>query len=137
MTKPKEIELTPAAGSGLGRQLAADLLARPDCVKLLADAFMDGLTATAKYWNKELKMWVPEPDYKTRLAAAQAIISNIEGEPIKRVQVHQITTEPSAKDAKAIERLTASPALQGALQRQLDRARRNTPAGVDTVDLDQ
>ncbi len=125
--------LAPGAGSGLGRKLAEELEKRPRFIEALADAYMDGLKATVSRWNVELKAFEDIPDAKTRVLTANAIIANMEGEPVKRVLVAQgAGNRKSETDARVIERIAASPALQGQLEAQIRRAR----GGKKTETLD-
>lgn len=124
MSEDIQLTLTPGAGSGIGKQLASDLLSRENFVAIVGNAFMDGLTATVKYYDKFGKKWTTEPDYKTRLAAAQAILSNLEGEPIKRVVVQDLPKPKAKADSDdSFQMLVSSPALRASLERQLAKAR--------------
>lgn len=118
-----ELSLSPGAGSGIGKKLADALLAEPDFIELLKAAFMEALEAKQWFYDKRAKEWTSEPDYKTRLAAGQAILANLEGEPIKRVMVAQGGGKKKESDAKVIQRIASSPALQAALQAKLTSAR--------------
>lgn len=118
----EQLTLSPGAGSGIGKKLADALLAEPDFIGMLKAAFMEALEAKQWFYDKHAKEWTSEPDYKTRLAAGQAILANLEGEPIKRVMVAQGGRKPDS-DAKTVERIASSPALQASLQAKLSRAK--------------
>ena len=141
--------LSPASGIGLGRMLAADLLARENFVETLANSFMEGLVASKRYWVKDTKgggHWEDVPDYRARLDAANAILANIEGEPIKRTVSATVPATPGtgSREDEAIDLIAGSKALQGALERQLAKARRKAQTElvasvtqVPSVNLDE
>jgi hypothetical protein len=113
--------LAPGSGAGLGRKLAEELATRPGFVRKLADAYEDGLTATTSRWNSKDSTFEDIPDHKTRVLAANAIMANMVGEPVKRVMVAQNSGKnPSA--AKETAKLSQSAALRRSLQRKLDAA---------------
>lgn len=120
MTTTEEITLAPAAGSGVGRKLAELLLANEKFLPLMAAAFIDALGAEQFFYDKHIKEYKGEPDYKTRLNAAVALLAHMEGDPVKRI-IHQHITplgKVSLEDA-----LAESPALREVMARELDKAK--------------
>jgi hypothetical protein len=114
-----EIQLAPAAGAGIGKEIAANLLARPGFVDKMADALDNALTATRRTWDSGSKQWVEEPDTRSQLQAFFGCLAHMEGEPIKRI-IHQHTG-----DGKGLDPLTAlqeSPALREAARRMLEKS---------------
>jgi hypothetical protein len=114
------VQLAPAAGSGVGKILADQLLADPEFLALLKGAFMDGLKAESFFYDKHAKEWHGEPDYKTRLHAATQLLAHMEGDPIKRI-IHQHLGNGTAPDLLAA--VEASPALAESMARLLEKAR--------------
>lgn len=135
------LTLAPAAGAGVGKLLADTLLARPDFVQSLADAVMDGLTATRSYYDGAAKRHVTEPDARVRIQSVALVLSHMEGEPIKRI-VHQHIGPEGGIDV--LGALRDSPALQSAMERALEKARfrerpnrgRKAEKTVEAVEVD-
>lgn len=131
--QPETLTLAPAAGAGIGKQVADRLLARPDFVELMVQAAVSGLQAEMpQRWDSNAKDWAPAvPDYKTRLAAWLGILAHMEGDPVKRI-IHQHLGGAGRVDPLAA--LQESPALQEAARRMLDnagfRTRNQKPAGA-------
>ena len=135
------LDLTPAAGSGIGRKFATALVSDDELVKHMKAAAMDGLQATTGHFDKAVG-WVETPDFKTRLAALFGILSHLEGDPLKRV-LHQHSGLP------AVNFNEMSPATIAAAEREIAktkfRTRRQKPAappaepgppgGGETLDL--
>jgi hypothetical protein len=118
-----DVSLAPAAGSGIGRRLADMLLADPEFITDLKNAFADALKAQVFLFDRPSGKFDAQPDWKTRLAAAVAILANMEGEPVKRI-IHQHLGEggdPAAELDRAIEN---NPHLIRAMEKQLARAKR-------------
>jgi hypothetical protein len=115
-----DLQLAPAAGSGIGKQLAELLIADEEFLPALKAAFMDALGAESKHFDKEAKGWVNSPDYKTRLSAAMSLLSHMEGDPIKRI-VHQHLNAPSGGNIR--EALQESPALLAQVEREVAKAK--------------
>lgn len=113
-------QLAPAAGSGIGKILAAELVQDPAFIGHLKSAYMDALTAEQFFYDKGAKEWRGEPDYKTRLAAANSIMAHMEGDPIKRI-IHQRMDGPTPADA--LETALESPALVDAMELAVQKAR--------------
>jgi hypothetical protein len=67
-------QATPA-DSGL---IPADLKAKA------IQALYAGLTATRRYWDKDQKAFVEEPDYGTRVKTAELVLAYAEGRPVER-----------------------------------------------------
>ena len=59
------------------------------------DTLLECLGATRNRWDTQKKEWVSEPDSKTRLAAAQLLLSYGVGHPVKRQEI--VTTQASAQ----------------------------------------
>lgn len=116
----KNIELAPAAGSGIGKLLFDGLLARPDFIPSLIEAACGGLKACNYFYAKGTGQVEETPDYKTRLQAVVMILANAEGEPIKRV-IHQHMGSGGSLDI--VGALRESPAVFAALEREMEKAR--------------
>ena len=101
--KPQDF-LAPAAGRGIGRQIADALIADSEFIGLMVAAFKDALTAHSSHFDKESKLWVAEVDAKTRLSAAEAILAHMEGEPVKRIITQAIGEVEKAPDVAAVLR---------------------------------
>jgi hypothetical protein len=113
------LELAPAAGAGIGKEIARILLARPGFIEAMADALHNALTAERRTWDSGSKQWVTEPDTRSQLQAFFGCLSHMEGEPIKRV-FHQHMSDGKV-DPLAV--LQDSPATREALQRLLDKSK--------------
>lgn len=112
-------QLAPAAGAGIGKLLAENLLARPGFVEAMADVIDGAIRANTRHWDRERREFVVEPDFKTRLQAFFGIVAHMEGEPIKRV-FHAHVGSGGAIDPLAA--LQDSPALREAAGRLLEKA---------------
>lgn len=115
------LSLAPAAGSGMGKIVAAELLTL-DAPKKVAAALNRGLTAERSVWISEGKgqgHWQSEPDTRSQLQAAALILAHMEGEPVKRV-IHQHIGANGALDLGAA--LRESPELVALVERELDKA---------------
>jgi hypothetical protein len=135
-----EIQLAPAAGAGIGKEIAANLLARAGFIDKMADALDNALTATRRTWDAGSKSWIEEPDTRSQLQAFFGCLAHMEGEPIKRI-IHQHTGTGKAVDP--LEALRESPALREATRRALDKAEwrqsgRNgkAPKQADAADIE-
>lgn len=82
------LTLAPAAGSGIGAQLAKALLSDPDFLPAMVQAAKDGLHATRSFYDKGAGGVVTEPDNRTRIQTLALLLAHMEGEPIKRV-IHE------------------------------------------------
>jgi NAD(P)-dependent dehydrogenase (short-subunit alcohol dehydrogenase family) len=125
-----EIMLAPAAGSGIGKAIAKELLSRGGIVEKLADALENALTATRRTWDSGTKQWVEEPDTRSQLQAVFGLIAHMEGEPIKRV-IHQHLGGKG--DVDPLQALQDSPALREAAERMLHRAKQRPTKRAETV----
>ena len=116
-----QISLAPAAGAGIGRQMFAELLARPNFAAELAQAAVDGLNAmTPPRWDPAAQDWTSSPDYRVRTTTLFALLAQAEGAPIKR-SVQQVITGPVSTDD--IERqLEANPAARAAMLKLIQDA---------------
>lgn len=115
------LTLAPAAGSGIGKIVAAELLAL-DIGKKVAATLDRGLTATRSHWVSEGQgkgYWEDEPDTRSQLQAAALILAHMEGEPVKRV-IHQHMNVNGTVDL--LSALQDSPELTELLQQQLTKA---------------
>lgn len=123
MEKPNQ--LAPAAGSGIGKSLADDLLTDPQFLPLMAKTARECLNATSQRWDKDAKCWQDVPDWRTRAQMFFGLLAHMEGEPVKRILHHHTgdagTTEEGLKDA-----LKGSAALRDAARRMLDNAEHHT-----------
>ena len=121
MVQTEIVSLAPAAGSGIGKQLADELLKRPDFVKKMADAMEDALEATLpRRWDASAKDWAPaDPDCKVRINAVALLLAHMEGEPIKRI-IHQHLGGNGMIDP--LSAMKESPALRDAAKRLIEKA---------------
>ncbi len=129
----QQLTLAPGAGSGMGKQVADDLLARPGFVKKLADALERGLGAKRSHWvstGKGEGHWEEEEDTRSQLQAAFGIMAHMEGEPVKRV-IHQHLGGAGTVDP--LNAMADSPELLAAARRMLEQAERKArkAAAVD------
>lgn len=114
--------LAPAAGAGIGKIVADELLAR-NIGKKLADALERGLTATTKRWVQTGKgegYMDEQPDTRSQLQAAMGIMAHMEGEPVKRI-IHQHLGEGGKLDVGGA--LAESPELAAAVERELQKSK--------------
>jgi len=114
------ISLAPAAGAGIGKLLADSLLADPEFVPLMKEAAMGGLKAERSFWDKNSGGIISEPDHRVQIQALALLLAHMEGEPVKRI-IHQHLGGDGQIDLGAA--LRDSPALQAAIERQLENAR--------------
>lgn len=117
----QELTLAPAAGSGIGKVVAAELIAR-DVGKKIASALERGLEATARRWIQTGKgegYFEDSPDMRSQLQAAALILAHMEGEPVKRI-IHQHLGAGGAFDLKSA--LQESPELADMLRNELTKA---------------
>lgn len=129
----ENLQLAPAAGEGIGKEVARILLARPGFVEAMADALHNALTAQRRTWDSGAKQWVEEPDTRSQLQAFFGCLAHMEGEPIKRV-FHQHMT---AGKVDPLTVLQDSPATLAAVERLLDKAKfrtRTTRAASEVMD---
>ena len=123
MKESTELILAPAAGSGIGKAIADDLLARPEFAKKLADCLERGLTATRRVWvstGKGEGYWEEEPDTRSQLQAAFGIMAHMEGEPVKRIIHQHLGGAGNGFDLQGA--LKDSPELSAAVERELQKA---------------
>lgn len=119
MSDTAEIELAPAAGSGIGKLLAAALLAKPDLVSGMVAVIDRGFNAQKRFWNQQDKCWECDADGPTQIKTLALVLAHMEGEPIKRI-IHQHLGGTGAIDPLAA--LQESPALRDAARRLLEKA---------------
>lgn len=120
--KDELITLAPAAGTGIGKVVADELLAR-DIGKKLADTLERGLTATTKRWVQTGKgegYMDEQPDTRSQLQAALGIMAHMVGEPIKRILHHHTGAGGKLDLAGALQE---SPELAQAVEKELQKAR--------------
>ncbi len=121
--------LAPAAGAGIGKALADELLSRPGMIKLMADVAEGGLKATTpRRWDKNADEWVSDPDFRVQTQTLFMLVAHMEGEPIKRI-IHQHLGGNGNVDPLAA--LKDSPALRDAARRMLEKSEHHTlsPSG--------
>jgi hypothetical protein len=113
--------LAPAAGAGIGKELADRLLARADFITQMETAAIDGLNAVhPKRWDPASKSWgEPEPDHKTRIATLFGLLAQMEGEPVKRI-LHVHGAGGGMPDP--LQAMQDSPALRRAARHLLEKA---------------
>jgi len=114
------MQLAPAAGAGLGKLVAAELLAIPDLPKEMALVIHRAMRATTRRWDPGAKDWIIDDDMRSQLQAFALTLAHMEGEPVKRI-IHQHLGGDGQIDLGAA--LRDSPALQAAIERQLENAR--------------
>ena len=66
------------------------------------DTLLECLGATRNRWDTQKKEWVSEPDSKTRLAAAQLLLSYGVGNPVKRQEIVATQATPEAPEPSAL-----------------------------------
>lgn len=115
------VTLAPSAGTGIGKQLAEALLARPDFLEAMVQAAIGGLTAERSFWcgKGEGGYLEREPDMRTRIQTLALLLAHMEGEPIKRI-IHQHLGGEGKVDPLAA--LQESPALREAAAQLLRKA---------------
>lgn len=118
-TPETQIELAPAAGSGIGKLLAAALLAKPDLIEGMVAVIDRGFNANKRFWDANTKSWDIEPDGRTQIQTLALVLAHMEGEPVKRI-IHQHLGGAGAMDVHAA--LRESPALRDSMRRELEKA---------------
>ena len=83
------LSLAPAAGAGIGKLIAAELLKRPDFMPAMIEAAMGGLRATRSYYDKGSQSVVSEPDCRVQVQTLFGLLAHMEGDPVKRI-IHEI-----------------------------------------------
>jgi hypothetical protein len=116
--QPPIVPFAPAAGSGIVRDVAAELATRPGFVQKMADALENGLTATKRMWDAGSKQWIEEPDTRCQLQALFGAFSHFVGDPQKRILHEHI----AAAGIDPLGALRESPALREAAKAMLDKA---------------
>ena len=81
---------------------------------------MGGLKAQRSFWDKNSGGIISEPDHRVQIQALALLLAHMEGEPVKRI-IHQHLGGDGQIDLGAA--LRDSPALQAAIERQLENAR--------------
>lgn len=119
----EQLTLAPAAGSGIGKLLAAALLAKPDLIKGMVGVIDRGFNAGKRYWNKDEECWEIEPDSRTQVQTLALVLAHMEGEPIKRV-IHQHLGNGGQIDV--LGALHESPALLDAMKAMVLKAEHRT-----------
>jgi hypothetical protein len=120
----QKLSLAPAAGAGIGKQIADSLLAQPDFIQEMTKTARDGLRAMSpRRWDKESQKWVADPDMRTRAQMFFGLLAHMEGEPIKRI-IHQHLGQGGKIDVSAA--LADSPELQAVVERELHKAQWRT-----------
>lgn len=97
-----------------------ELLVQSGAVGRAAEAMIEGLGATTP------QGW---PDYRSRLAAATAILDRVEGKPIERQQIVRLTKS----ETPPMEEIIRSPAASAALA----KAFMASPAGRRAIEEQQ
>lgn len=111
-------DLAPAAGKGIGKEIAADLTSRAEFIGEMAETARGALQATTRRWDPGSKSWIVEPDYRTRTAMFFGLLAHMEGEPVKRILIEK----RDGTMADPMKLLEESPALQRAAADMLARA---------------
>ena len=111
--------MAPAAGAGIGKQLAELLLSEPGFPDLMRKVALDCLNATTHRWEPGLKETIYIPDYKTRAQMFFGLLAHMEGEPVKRI-IHQHIGNGGVDTLAALQE---SPALLAAVEREVAKAR--------------
>ena len=81
---------------------------------------MGGLKAERSFWDKNSGGIISELDHRVQIQALALLLAHMEGEPVKRI-IHQHLGGDGQIDLGAA--LRDSPALQAAIERQLENAR--------------
>src|SRR5216683_1474030 len=113
------VTLAPAAGAGIGKQIADLLLADPEFLPAMVGALKGALSAESGFYCKATGMIEYAVDHKTRLNAVLATLAHMEGEPFKRI-IHQHLGAGGALDI--VGTLRESPAVVAALEREMEKA---------------
>ncbi len=79
---PRPAKLAPASARAGDDALA--VLIRPELREKALAALEEGLVATKRFYDKEAGGWVAEPDYQTRVRAAELVLAYAEGRPVER-----------------------------------------------------
>ena len=114
-----DFQLAPAAGAGIGKILADQLLADPAFIPEMVAAVRRGLTATRSYYDKGAGGVVHEQDSRVQIQTFALLLAHMEGEPVKRI-IHQHLGGAGAVDPLAA--LRESPALREAAADLLRKA---------------
>ena len=125
-SQTESLALAPGAGSGVGRQFAAALLADPEFVGELVAAARRGLRATRSWYDKNTKEVVQEADSRVQVQTLALLLAHLEGEPIKRV-IHEHVG--AGRDVDLVAELRANPALRDAVDRLREKADWRTGGG--------
>jgi hypothetical protein len=113
------VTLAPAAGSGMGKELADSLLADATFIPLMRQTAIDCLNAMSpRRWDKE-QGWISDPDMRIRAQMFFGLMAHMEGEPVKRI-IHQHLGAGGQLDIMGA--LRESPALLAAAKREIDKA---------------
>jgi hypothetical protein len=128
MLAQTEMTLAPAAGAGVGKILADQLLADPEFIPLMIEAAKGGLGATRSFWcGKGAAGYLEtEPDFRTRIQTFALLLAHMEGEPVKRI-IHQHLGGSGQVDP--LKALQESPELLEAVARTLEKAKWKTAGG--------
>ena len=115
-----QISLAPAAGAGIGKALADELLKDAAFVPLMRQTALDCLHAMApRRWDKESDTWICDPDYRVRAQMFFGLLAHMEGEPVKRI-IHQHLGGAGTVDP--LGALRESEALRDAAKAMLEKA---------------
>lgn len=139
VTDTNSIQLAPAAGAGIGKLVADELLKDPEFIPLMKAAFLGALRAEIHFYDRESKSWESRPDERIRLQAVMGCLAHMEGEPVKRIIHQHLGGQGEVNPLAALE---ASPALRDAARRMLEKSefktrkqRKVEPADVDAVEV--
>lgn len=141
MSTEAAISLAPAAGAGIGKILAEQLLADPEFIPLMLAAVKNGLKASRSFYRGkgEAAELITEADSRTQIQTFALLMAHMEGDPVKRV-IHQHLGGGGNVDPLAA--LQESPELRAAARRLLDKAEFRTrhtkqaePAPAEAIEV--
>ena len=114
-----------------GASLTEMLEALPAVRRRIAEAWLDGLTATKWAYDIASKKRIVEPDHKLRVEAASKLAAYLEGMPGQTLIVKTPRGSGSGgrlvgddQEAAFDAAMAASPALREAMRKRLERAER-------------
>jgi hypothetical protein len=104
------------------RDIAAQLCERwendPGFVDRLKETIEGCLDAANSRWDKSLKDWADEPDFRTRIDAVKLIFAYSAGLPLQRSVAFAVAGETYGKMQEMLE---SSPAVIEAMKRQIEK----------------
>lgn len=96
-----------------------DLLQGGDARRRAIDCLLEGLEAERSFYDAGSKSTLTEPDYKTRVTAAEILLAYTDGKPIERKEIVKMTMDSMESYTERIKR---SPELRAKLRELLGDA---------------